>query len=354
MHECIFWKGMKSMERARHWLEGTGGAVDCLLCPHHCHIKPGRLGICRVRKNEGGALYSSNYGHLTSLAIDPTEKKPLYHFYPGSLLLSAGTVGCNLRCGFCQNWTISQTSSVPGEEMTPAGLVRVYERERERDKRLIGMAYTYNEPFMWYEYVQDTARLAHDRGAANVLVTNGFVELEPLEEILPLIDAMNIDVKSYRDEYYRKVCKGRLDPVIRTVETSKKAGCHIEVTTLLVPGLNDSAEEIEELSRWLASVGRDIPLHFSRYFPNYEFDLPPTPERTLVKAREVARRRLDYVYLGNIWTEDGSDTICPSCGRKVIERSAMELEKSHLDGKRCGYCGREIEIRGEVMGLRGE
>lgn len=339
----------ESVEQARHWLKGEGGAVDCRLCPHHCHIGEGRLGICRVRKNEGGTLYSANYGHLTSLAIDSTEKKPLYHFYPGSFLLSVGTVGCNLRCGFCQNWTISQTSTIPGEELTPSGLVAIYEQKRALDRRLAGIAYTYNEPFMWYEYVQDAAKAAQEKGAMNVLVTNGFVEQEPLKEILPLIDAMNVDVKGFKDEYYRKVCRGRLEPVLCTVETSKKAGCHIEVTTLLVPGLNDSAQEIEELCGWLASVGRDIPLHFSRYFPNYEFDLPPTPEHTLIEAREIARKYLDYVYLGNIWTASGSDTICPSCKRKVLERSAMELKESHLNGRNCRFCGREIEIRGKVF-----
>ncbi len=342
------------MEEARHWQKGEDGAVLCRLCPHHCHINEGQLGICRVRRNEGGTLYTTNYGRLTSLAIDPTEKKPLYHFYPGSFLLSAGTIGCNFRCGFCQNWTISQTSEIPGDELTPADLVAIYEQRHTRDPRVVGIAFTYNEPFMWYEYVWDTAKIAHERGARNVLVTNGFVEKEPLQEILPLVDAMNIDVKGFREDYYRKVCKGRLEPVLHTVEASKKAGCHVEVTTLLVPGLNDGEEEIEQLCKWLASVGRDIPLHFSRYFPNYEFDLPPTPERTLVKAREVARRHLDYVYLGNIWTGGGSDTTCPSCKRTVIERSAMDLETSNLDGRKCRFCGREIEIRGEVMGLRGD
>jgi pyruvate formate lyase activating enzyme len=227
-------------------------------------------------------------------------------------------------------------------------------RSRSEDPRTVGIAYTYNEPLMWYEFVRDTSRLAKQKGLQNVLVTNGFIQEEPLRDILPQIDAMNIDVKGFTDQYYRKICSGQLEPVLRTVEMSHKNGCHIEITTVIVPELNDSEEEIDALTTWVASIDRNIPVHFSRYFPNYKFNTPPTPPATLMKAREIARRRLNYVYLGNLWGATGSDTTCPKCGKVVIERSAMEVTSVSLDHGRCPSCGEEIRIRGEVFKPEGE
>ncbi len=269
--------------------------VHCYLCPHNCVIKPGHLGACRARKNIEGELYSMNYGHVTSMAIDPIEKKPLNRFEPGSLILSAGTFGCNLKCSFCQNWTIAHDDA-DTVEVSPGELVS---KAKGYDGN-IGIAYTYNEPSIWYEYVLETSKLARQEGLKNVLVTNGFISREPLEELLPYVDAMNIDVKAFSNSFYVDICKATLENVKSTVEIAAKK-CHVEGTTLVVPDLNDSPEEIGELSKWLASISTEIPLHLSRYFPNYKMtDKPATPVETLLKAREAAQEHLKYVYLGNV------------------------------------------------------
>jgi len=272
--------------------------VHCYLCPHNCVIKPGGLGACRARKNIKGELYSLNYGRVTSIALDPIEKKPLYRFQPGKMILSAGSFGCNLKCSFCQNWSIAHET--PGTlHMEPRELV---ERALDfADEDNIGLAYTYNEPSIWYEYVYETAVIAKEEGLKNVLVTNGFISREPLERLLPYIDAMNIDVKAFTAEFYKDICKATLENVKDTVVLAAKA-CHVEVTTLVIPDLNDGPEEIEEMSKWLASVSPEIPLHLSRFFPNYKMqDKPVTPRETLERAREKALEHLKFVYLGNVW-----------------------------------------------------
>jgi pyruvate formate lyase activating enzyme len=272
--------------------------VHCSLCPHNCIIKPGNLGVCRARKNIDGELYSLNYARIASISLDRIEKKPLYRFHPGTVIMSAGTFGCNLKCSFCQNWSIAhrdaETIEVPPETLVAKAL------ETMKDGN-IGIAYTYNEPSIWFEYVYDTSRLAREKGLYNVLVTNGFIGREPLELLLPYIDAMNIDVKAFTASFYEGICKGTLKNVMETVEAA--AGrCHVEVTTLVIPGLNDSMEEIEKLSEWLAGISPEITLHLSRFFPNYKMnDRPPTPVETLEKARETALKKLKYVYTGNVW-----------------------------------------------------
>ncbi len=283
MHEAIFYKN-------------TGGTtVQCFLCPHLCTIREGSTGFCGVRANKGGKLYTANYGRVASVALGPIEKKPLYHFHPGSFILSAGTVGCNLSCLFCQNWSISKEAQSPTEGMSSRALV---DKAKELDS--FGIAYTYNEPFMWYEFVLETAKLAKSAGLKNVLVTNGYVNPEPLNELLPYIDAMNIDLKAIRDGFYKKVCSGRVAPVLETIKTSAKS-CHVELTNLIIPTLNDSDEELAELVGWIYdNVGESVPLHFSRYFPCYKMNLPPTPLQTLKKAEEIARKKLKHVYLGNV------------------------------------------------------
>lgn len=316
--------------------------VTCHVCPKLCSIREGKAGFCRVRENHGGVLYAVNYGQVTSGGLDPIEKKPLYHFYPGSYILSLGSFGCNLRCGFCQNWTIAH-GDPPTREFTPQQVVDMARQELGRGYPNIGIAYTYNEPFMWYEFIADTAPLAHLAGLKNVLVTNGYVSETPLREILPYIDAMNIDVKGFTDRYYREKCVGRLEPVLRTVEIAHKM-CHVELTTLLVTGLNDTPEEISRLVDWVASLDRDIPLHFSRYFPNYEVDLPPTPLETLQRAREIALKKLSYVYIGNAPNLDSSDTVCPDCGEMLITRYAYSPKVVGLNGIKCRRCGKEIRI----------
>jgi len=284
------------MQEARYYEKLDDQLVWCHLCPQNCKIKPRKKGICRARQNRDGLLYTLNYGRLTSWGIDPIEKKPLHRFYPGSMIFSVGTFGCNFRCGFCQNWEIAH-GDPPTKEVTAEELVGIALDARRAGS--IGIAYTYSEPMIWYEFVYDTAKRAHQEGLKNVLVTNGFVQKEPLMELLPFIDAMNIDVKAFTDEFYRKTCGGRLEPVLRTVELAHQS-CHVEITTLVVPGMNDSEEEISSLVDWIASLDPSIPLHLSRYFPRYKFDLPPTPIDTLKRAKEIALKKLKYVYLGNV------------------------------------------------------
>lgn len=286
------------------------------------------------------------YGFCSSLAMDPIEKKPLYHFYPGSSILSVGTVGCNFACEFCQNWEISQATISEGEledRYLPAEtLARI--AEKERDRGCVGIAYTYSEPVVWYEYILDAAHRAHQRGLRNVLVTNGYIEPEPFKELLPWVDALNIDVKGFSEDFYRRIVHGRRDPVLRTVEAAVQAGKHVEVTTLLVTGLNDNKEEIDQLVDWLAALSPALPLHFSRYFPGHRLDRPPTPVRTLIEARNRAREKLFYVYLGNVPGGEGSDTLCPQCGQTLIRRLGYHTTVVGLEGSKCSRCGRPAEI----------
>lgn len=285
------------MKEALYYEKLDNGRVRCLLCPHGCVLPQDGTGVCRARRNMDGRLYSLNYSRVTSVALDPIEKKPLYRFRPGSLILSAGTFGCNLKCSWCQNWTIAHTDART-MELTPAGLADLAKQYASRGS--IGVAYTYNEPSIWYEFVFDTARLVREQGFVNVLVTNGFINPEPLEQLLPYIDAMNIDVKAFTEEFYGKYCKGSLSSVMDTVERAARS-CHVEVTTLVIPGLNDSPEEIERLAAWLASISPDIVLHLSRFFPCYRMnDIMPTPRQTLENARSSAMKHLEHVLLGNI------------------------------------------------------
>lgn len=330
------------MHKAMFWHKKEDGAVFCQLCPKGCSIRNGHKGFCRVRENKEGNLYTLNYARISSYGLDPIEKKPLYHFYPKTLILSLGTVGCNLRCGFCQNWQIAHEDPET-RELQPRGAVSLALEQREAGRNCIGIAYTYSEPFMWYEYVYDTSRLAREKGLKNVLVTNGYVREEPLKRILPYIDAMNIDVKGFTDKYYRDNCVGRLEPVIKTVEMAQ-ARCHVEITTLLVPGLNDSAKEISRLVDWVEAMNPDIPVHFTRYFPNYKFDLPPTPVETMYRAYELAREKLSYVYLGNLGDPGSQHTHCPGCRELLVKRGGYTTEIIGLTGKACKKCGKQINI----------
>ena len=299
-----------SNHTAMYYEKLDNAMVRCRLCPHCCVIRPGHAGICGVRHNDGGTLIASSYGQITSLALDPIEKKPLARFHPGSFILSAGSYSCNFRCHFCQNHTISLSSVMDNDQasfhgrrpnsvyVSPDVLVdKALELVPEGN---IGIAYTYNEPLIGYEYVYDCSRLAHEKGLKNVVVTNGYISREPLQELLPFIDAFNIDLKSFRDAFYRKVCGGLSEPVKETIAAAA-ASCHVEVTTLIIPGLNDSDEEMEALAAWLASVSPDIPLHLSRFFPRYKMlDRPPTPPEKIYSLVDIAREHLKYVYTGNL------------------------------------------------------
>lgn len=285
------------MKEVAFYQTKENGVTSCEVCPHYCTIKPGERGRCRVRENIDGRLYAANYGRVMSVALDPIEKKPLYHFYPGSNILSLGTVGCNFDCGFCQNWSLVhaklESPFISPEEM-------VAKAKEWQINNNIGLAYTYSEPLMWYEYVLETAELAELAGLKNVLVTNGFINPQPFLTLLPFIHALNIDIKGFTPEYYRDICGGRLEPVLKTAELAKKHA-HVEITTLLVTGLNDSREEIENLTDWIYNhLGEDTPIHLSRYFPQYRMDRPPTPLETMKMARDVAAKKLKHVYLGNV------------------------------------------------------
>ena len=271
----------------------------CNLCPHHCALAEGQVGFCRTRHNEGGQIKSLNYGRVTSLAIDPIEKKPLYHFYPGSVILSLGSFGCNMACPFCQNYTISQGGEQEVRwQISPEQLVELAQ-ETSQQYGSIGVAFTYNEPLLSYEYLRDTLHLLHQAGQKAVLVTNGQIEEEPLTELLPYVDAMNIDLKTFADKTYAKL-GGSLQAAQRTIQMAAEAGVHVEVTTLVVPGISDDINEFCAEVDWLAGVSREIPLHLSRYFPRYQYKASVTQLDKLYELQKIAQKRMKYVYLGNV------------------------------------------------------
>ena len=293
-------EGQIKQKEAMYYEKKEDGGAQCHLCPHNCLISPGQKGFCGVRKNADGILKTLNYGLVSSLALDPIEKKPLRRFYPGSMILSAGSVGCNLACPFCQNHTIARAA--PEEVQTtfipPVDLVEHACAMQVRGN--IGIAYTYNEPSVWYEYVLETAKIVRERGLKNILVTNGYISKEPLEELLPYVDAMNIDLKAFDAPFYKKIVKGGLADVKDTIAAAAK-NCHVEVTTLVIPELNDSIDQIKKMARWLACISPDMPLHLSRFFPRYQMlDKQPTPRHTLNELAFGAREFLNNVYVGNV------------------------------------------------------
>ncbi len=319
--------------------------VHCLLCPHDCRFGHGGKGKCRVRENREGTLIAANYGKAGGYGLDAVEKKPLYHFYPGTQILSVGARGCNFSCDFCQNWELAQGEQQE-TEVTAFGLISAVEKYRAY-YNVIGLAYTYSEPFMWYEFMLDTAMMARENGLKNAVVTNGFVNEKPLDEILPYVDAFNIDIKAFTEEFYRKYVCGSLAPVLRTAEKVKKFGAHLELTTLLIPGLNDSEEEIRDLVKWVAAVlGRDTPLHVSRYYPAYKMKIEATSVETVTKAREIALEYLDYVYIGNAGFGDFVDSYCPQCKQKVVERIRGGIHVRGLKGNTCPTCCERLNFVG--------
>ncbi|HBP38393.1 MAG TPA: AmmeMemoRadiSam system radical SAM enzyme, partial [Clostridiales bacterium] len=288
---------MDDLHQALHWLPLDEGQVRCELCPHKCRIAPGRSGICRARKNIGGCLVAWSYGKITSLSLDPIEKKPLFRFHPGSRILSAGSFGCNFRCSFCQNWTLSQQEA-EWRQIQPDELAALARKTVPQGN--IGAAFTYNEPLVSYEYVLDCSRLIRQAGLQNVLVTNGFINPDPLEELLPWIDALNIDLKSWDPDFYRRICGGEIEAVKATIARCART-CHVEITTLLIPGLNDAEKDIQALAAWLASIDRTIPLHLTRYHPDYKMKEPvPIGLARMQQLADLARRDLRDVFLGNV------------------------------------------------------
>jgi Pyruvate-formate lyase-activating enzyme len=314
-----------------------GGAVRCVLCPHHCRLKDGQAGLCRVRANHRGTLFTANYGQVSSLALDPIEKKPLFHFHPGSFILSAGSFGCNLSCAFCQNYSIAH--GYPSTRYVEPAAITALARQSQRDGS-IGIAFTYNEPSIWYEYILAAAPGLKAAGLKLVLVTNGYLEKEPLQQLLPYIDAFNIDVKALDQPFYTELCKGRLQAVKDTVERVIGRS-HVEVTTLVIPGKNDNEQEIRELSRWLASLDKAMVLHLSRYHPAYKMQLPPTPVSTIKRAQEIAKESLDFVYTGNLPGEN-NNTWCRQCGHLLISRNNYSVQVTGADNGHCSSCGQSI------------
>ncbi len=321
---------------AAHW-HPEGDAVRCDLCPHRCRIAEGKTGICGVRENRGGTLHAATYGKAAAVAVDPIEKKPLFHFHPGSPILSIGSVGCNLRCEFCQNWHLV-LRQVPLEEVRIGDLVRAARAERS-----VGIAYTYNEPLIQFEFVLDCAKAFRAAGMKNVLVTNGFVNPDPLAELLPVVDAMNIDLKSMDPAFYRKTCGGDLSAVLGTIRAAARA-THVELTNLLYTGHNDSDDAIRKVVDFVAETDPGIPLHFSRYFPQHRATAPPTAPERLESAFRLARERLPYVYVGNYHQPGGGDTKCPECGATVVGREGYRVDARGLAGDRCGKCGARLRF----------
>ena len=330
-------------QTALWWRSLENDEVACELCPVGCSLSPNQDGPCGTRGNRAGTMVPLHYGRIVSAGMDPIEKKPLYHFHPGSSIFSVAAPGCNLHCRFCQNSTISQPTSQEMEPLTSAASAQDLVAAALREEA-IGIAYTYSEPLVWYEFVRDCAALAREHGLKNVLVSNGFLNSAPLAELLPLVDAANLDLKAMDDEFYRTVCNGRLEPVLSAIRQFHAAGVHLEVTNLLIPGYNDSLEQVQRLVDFVGSLGREVPLHFSAYHPSWKLDAPPTPRSTLIRAREQALKNLDFVYLGNVAGEAGRDTVCPDCRTVAVARSGRQARVILGRGGTCSGCGRKLPI----------
>jgi len=323
----------------------TENLVRCHLCHHQCKIHEGKRGICRVRENRSGILYSLVYGKVIAEHVDPIEKKPLFHFQPGSKAFSIGTVGCNFRCKHCQNFDISQyphdhNGEISGQDCSPEQIVAM-----AKAAGCETIAYTYTVPTIFYEFARDTAMLAQKEGIKNVFVSNGYMSPEAIQQVVPYLDAINIDLKAFTDKFYREVCGARLEPVLETIRLMKALDVWMEVTTLIIPGLNDDEQELQGIARFVKSVGPEIPWHVSQFYPTYKLaDWPRTPVSTLRRARKIAiEEGLRYVYEGSVPGEGGANTYCYSCGSMLIERHGLALEQNRLKYMMCPDCGAKID-----------
>lgn len=327
--EALYYKKLKN------------NVIQCQLCPRFCIIKEGERGFCKVRENKKGKLYSLVYGKPCSANFDNIEKKPLYHFLPGQLTFSIATVGCNLACKHCQNWQISQArpKDVPTLTLTPKAVV-------DKTKKICKtISYTYTEPTIFYEYMIDCAKLAKKQGIKNTIVSNGFINQKPLTELYKYIDGVNIDLKSIDNTFYKDVCSGQVQPVLDSLITLKNKGIWIEITNLLIPGLNDKEKDIKKLINWIKkNLGKDTPLHFTAFYPCYKLmNLPPTNVETLRKARKLAiDAGLHYVYTGNLPNEEGNTTFCPKCKKELIKRSGFTVIENNIIKGKCRFCNEKI------------
>ena len=327
------------MKEASYYQKIEGGFVKCLLCPRNCTIPKGKSGFCNVRKNISGILYSLSYGNPIALNSDPIEKKPFFHFLPGSSAFSIGTFGCNLSCLNCQNWEMSR--GIPKERdlgISPKEIVSLAVENRCKT-----ISFTYNEPTVFFEYALDIAKLAKKSGLRTSFVSNGYINEKPLLEISKYLDADNVDLKGFLPGFYRKVCSAELNPVLNSLLLLKKKRVHLEITNLIIPGLNDNMEDIERMCIWIKeNLGRDVPLHFSRFFPMYKMEnIQETPIKTLERAYSAAKKYLDYVYVGNV-AIGKENTFCPNCKKMLIERFGFSVAKNSIKDGKCGFCGREI------------
>ncbi len=334
-----------SKVEARFYKKLEEGGIECGLCPRHCRITDLERGYCGVRENRDDVYYTLVYGLPCALNIDPIEKKPLFHFHPGTTAFSLATAGCNVNCKCCQNWDISQSrpEQTKNIDMPPKDVIDIC-----RERKIPTIAYTYSEPVIFYEYMSDIAELGHKHDIKSVMITGGYIEKEPLAELIPRLDAIKVDLKAIRTDYYRDYVDGELQPVLDGLVQMKKAGIWLELVYLVIPTLNDSDAEFKELARWIkTNLGSDVPVHFSRFHPQYLLkNLPMTPEATLQRAHDISKAEgLDFVYLGNLPGHPAESTYCPGCGEILIERRGYRVAPRNLKGNRCGSCDREIPGR---------
>jgi pyruvate formate lyase activating enzyme len=334
------------MREALYYTQKEDNKVHCQLCPHNCVIKNSQRGICNVRKNVDGTLYSENYGQVTALGFDPIEKKPLYHFHPGSYILSVGSFGCNMKCDFCQNWEISQATIEDidrRQNHNVEDIIRLAVNKEDNS----GIAYTYNEPTIYYEFMLDASREAKKNGLNNVMVTNGFINTAPLDELLHYIDAFSVDLKGFTEEFYKKSTASRLEPVKKALKQISDAGNFLEITNLVIPTLNDDKSKYREMLQWIYNeLGPKTVLHISRYFPNYHSQIGPTSVKELHEFYQMAREYLPYVYLGNVASAETANTTCDHCGKLLVSRQGYHTDTRGIDEEgKCNNCGNKVFIR---------
>jgi len=333
------------MKEAKFYNKVEKDSVKCLLCPQNCLIREGKYGSCGVRKNVDGRLYSEIYGKISAYNFDPIEKKPLYHFHPGSKILSAGSIGCNLHCQFCQNHEISQNPKRIRRSLQNASPEELVDAAKNASGNT-GISYTYNEPTVWYEYMYDIAVKASKAGLKNVMVTNGFINKSPLEELIPYMDAFSIDLKAFTDDFYKRLSFARLEPVLGNIKYIKEKGKHLEIVNLIIPTLNDDRVIFGEMVNWISGeLGNDTVLHINRYYPTYKMDIPATSASLLKELYEIARQKLNYVYIGNIGgIEQGRDTRCSKCNEVVIKRDGYFINRTGIDNGKCIHCGNSVVV----------